>query len=228
MSVRQLRDLGRAIAGPAPATAREGMGPDEATERLAAAASSEGLLDVAYGFTDSPFGPLLVAMTGRGLVRLAYPNERAEDVLTDLGRRISPRVLESKRATDAVRRELDEYFDGRRTGFGLKVDLAMAAGPFTRRILEAAERIPYGHVMTYRAIAAVAGSPRGARAAGNALGSNPIPIVVPCHRVVHSGGGLGGYTGGLDRKVTLLSLEGVLRDGATKVAPSAGGGASPS
>jgi methylated-DNA-[protein]-cysteine S-methyltransferase len=212
-NVRDLRRLGESLRVPSEGAA------GAALEAVLAAARREGLLDVAYAFADSPFGPLLVAVTPRGLVRLAYPTEHIDDVLTDLARRVSPRVLESAPETDDVRRELDQYFDGRRTEFDTDVDLSIVSG-FTRRILEAAERIPFGRVMTYRAIAAEAGSPRGARAAGNALGSNPIPIVVPCHRVVHSGGGLGGYTGGLDRKITLLSLEGVLGEGQTRIEPA--------
>jgi methylated-DNA-[protein]-cysteine S-methyltransferase len=212
--VRDLRSLGDSLRMPA----REAVG--SAREGILAAARAEGLLDVAYAFADSPFGPLLVAVTPRGLIRLAYPNETADEVLEDLARRVSPRMLESARDTGEVRRELDEYFDGGRREFDVDVDLSIVSG-FTRRILEAAERIPFGQVITYRTIAAEAGSPRGARAAGNALGSNPIPIVVPCHRVVHSGGGLGGYTGGLDRKVRLLSLEGVLHEGQTRI-PSTG------
>ncbi len=213
-SVRNLKRLGDSLRTPA----LDGAG--SARESILAAARAEGLLDVAYASADSPFGPLLVAVTARGLVRLAYPTEAIDEVLEDLARRVSPRVLESPRDTGEVRRELDEYFDGARQAFDLDVDLSIVGG-FTRRILEAAERIPFGQVITYRTIAAEAGSPRGARAAGNALGSNPIPIVVPCHRVVHSGGGLGGYTGGLERKVALLSLEGVLREGQTRI-PSSG------
>jgi methylated-DNA-[protein]-cysteine S-methyltransferase len=216
MSIRDLRALGAALRAPSDEEA------GAARERLSSAARVEGLLDVAYGFTGSPFGPLLVAVTGRGLVRLAYPNESPDEVLADLARRVSPRVMESAADTGKIRRELDEYFDGHRRAFDVGVDLS-AVGGFTRRILEAAERIPFGEVVTYREIAAEAGSPRGARAAGNALGSNPIPIVVPCHRVVHSGGGLGGYTGGVARKVRLLTLEGVLAEGASRVGRPAPG-----
>ena len=204
MSTRELRDLGRALGG------ADAGPPAAAWDRLSAAARTEGLLDVAYAFADSPFGRLLVATTPHGLVRLAYPNESPDQVLQELASRVSPRVLESVADTDAVRRELDEYFGGQRRDFDLEVDMALVRGAFTRSVLQATERIPFGHVITYREIAAEAGSPRGARAAGNALGSNPIPIVVPCHRVVHAGGGLGGYTGGLSRKVTLLTLEGSL------------------
>jgi methylated-DNA-[protein]-cysteine S-methyltransferase len=122
---------------------------------------------------------------------------------------VSSRVLESARATDEARRELEEYFERDRRRFDLDVDLSLSHG-FTRRVLEATAAIPYGSVITYRDVAGRAGNERATRAAGNALGSNPIPIVVPCHRVVRTGGGLGGYTGGLDRKVRLLTLEGAL------------------
>jgi methylated-DNA-[protein]-cysteine S-methyltransferase len=173
-------------------------------------AAAERLLDVAYGTLDSPLGELLVAVTPRGLVRLAYDDEAVEDeVLADLTERVSPRVLRAPERTDAVRRELDDYFAGRRRGFETRVDWSLVRG-FAGDVLRATARVPFGEVSTYRDVAAAAGSPRAYRAAGNALGSNPIPIVVPCHRVLHAGGGLGGYTGGLDRKRHLLRLEGVL------------------
>jgi methylated-DNA-[protein]-cysteine S-methyltransferase len=180
-----------------------------ASVRLAVAAAETGLLDVAYGFADSPFGSLLVAVTPRGLVRVAYPDRDVEGELERLAEDVSPRVMESPQATEAIRRELDEYFAGRRRRFSVRVDLTRVRG-FTRRVLERTARIPFGSVSTYREVAAEAGSPRAFRAAGNALGANPIPIVVPCHRVVASGGGLGGYTGGVSRKLALLRLEGAL------------------
>lgn len=178
-----------------------------AAGRLASAAAAAGVLDVAYAETDSPFGKLLVATTRRGLVQLAYPNEDRDVLLRDLADRVSPRVLEAPAELDDVRRQLDEYFAEKREVFDLAVDYALTQG-FFRKVLRATARIPYGELSTYRVVATRAGSPRAARAAGNALGSNPIPIVVPCHRVIHSTGGLGGYTGGLDRKVFLLRLEG--------------------
>jgi methylated-DNA-[protein]-cysteine S-methyltransferase len=180
-----------------------------AAQALASRAAEEGLVDVAYATTSSPFGDLVVAVTHRGLVRLAYPNEEPGAVLEDLAARVSPRVLEVPGRLDALRRQLDEYFAGRRTRFETPVDLTLVRG-FTREVLRATRRIPFGSVRTYRDVATRAGSPMAFRAAGNALGSNPIPIVVPCHRVIHAGGGLGGYTGGLERKVHLLQLEGVL------------------
>lgn len=188
---------------------KTGPGGDPPLAALAEAAAERGLLDVAYATVDSPFGPLLVASTPRGLVRVAYPDLDADAVLEELARLVSPRVLEAPARLDEARRQLEDYFEGRRAGFDLPVDWALESG-FTLRVLRAATEIPSGEVTTYGAIAALAGSPRGARAAGNALGSNRKPIVVPCHRVVHSGGGLGGYTGGLDRKEHLLRLEGWL------------------
>ena len=130
-------------------------------------------------------------------------------MVEQLARRISPRVVRSPRPLEELERELDEYFSGRRRSFSLKLDWRLI-GPFARRVLTLTSEIPYGGHSSYGEIAAEAGSPRGARAAGNALGSNPIPIVIPCHRVLHAGGGLGGYGGGLERKRFLLELEGAL------------------
>ena len=170
-------------------------------------AAEEDLLDVAYADLDSPMGPLSVFVTPRGLVRLAYGV--ADDELDDLAERLSPRILAAPERTDAVRRELEAYFAGERHGFDVPVDWSLVRG-FAGAVLQATARIPFGSVSSYRAVAADAGSPNAYRAAGNALGSNPVPIVVPCHRVLHAGGGLGGYSGGLDRKRFLLHLEGVL------------------
>ncbi len=178
-----------------------------AVARFLRRAEREGPVEVAYEVADSPLGPLTVAVTARGLVRLAYRDER--DALDELAQDLSPRILRLPGRTDEVRRELDEYFEGRRRRFEVPVDWTLTRG-FTRKVLRAAARIPFGGLSTYREVASRAGSGRAYRAAGNALGSNPIPIVVPCHRVVHAGGGLGGYTGGLDRKEFLLALEGSL------------------
>jgi methylated-DNA-[protein]-cysteine S-methyltransferase len=172
-------------------------------------AADEDLLDVAYAELDSPLGPLTVFVTARGLVRIGYGS--ADDEVGDVAARVSPRMLAAPERTDDVRRELDDYFAGRRQSFDLPLDWSLVRG-FAGDVLQATARIPFGSVSTYRDVASEAGSPRAYRAAGNALGSNPIPIVVPCHRVLHSGGGLGGYTGGLDRKRFLLRLEGVLAD----------------
>jgi methylated-DNA-[protein]-cysteine S-methyltransferase len=176
----------------------------ELEERAAAA----GLLDIAYTTFDSPAGKLLLAATPRGLVRLAYIDEagQEDEVLEQLAARVSPRVLASARRLDQPRRELDQYFSGARTGFALPLDWRLTRG-FGRRVLKVTARIPFGSVSTYKDVAAQAGSPRGSRAAGNALGANPIPIIVPCHRVLHTTGGLGGYTGGLERKRLLLGIE---------------------
>jgi methylated-DNA-[protein]-cysteine S-methyltransferase len=178
-----------------------------AARRVSARAASEGVADVSYSSSDSPFGTLLLASTKRGLVRLAFPEEDLDSMLEHLVRTISPRIVEAPTPLDAARRELDEYFSGRRRKFDLKLDWTLV-GPFGRRVLRVTSKIPYGGVLSYAEVASDAGSPRGSRAAGNALGSNPIPIVVPCHRVLRSGGALGGYGGGIERKRWLLELEG--------------------
>ena len=192
-------------------TAADHLPPDSASSgAVAERAAAEGLLDVAYATVDSPLGPLIVAGTPRGLVRLSYSESSDDDaVLAELARRISPRVLEAPARLDGVRRELDEYFERRRTDFDLPIDWALTRG-FTTQVLRATAAVGFGRTTTYAEVAGAAGSPRAVRAAGNSLGSNPIPIVVPCHRVLRTGGGLGGYTGGLERKEFLLRLEGVL------------------
>jgi methylated-DNA-[protein]-cysteine S-methyltransferase len=180
---------------------------DAALPDLSAAAAAAGLLDVAYATMDSPVGRLLLASTPRGLVRVAYVEFEDEDaVLETLAARISPRVIAAPRSVDPGRFELDEYFAGRRRRFEISLDWQLVRG-FGRRVLEATARVPYGSVSTYKRVATEAGNERASRAAGNALGANPLPIVVPCHRILHSTGGLGGYTGGLDRKRALLALE---------------------
>ncbi len=178
---------------------------------LARRAAEDGLLDVAYGTYESPLGPLTVFVTPKGLVRLSYPGEPMERQMDELAALISPRVMAAPERTDEVRRQLDDYFGGTRRDFELPIDWRLLRG-FRRDVLRATARIPFGEVSTYREVAAAAGSPNAYRAAGNALGSNPVPIVVPCHRVLHAGGGIGGYTGGLDRKRFLLRLEGVVGD----------------
>jgi methylated-DNA-[protein]-cysteine S-methyltransferase len=184
--------------------------PDAGAPSLVERAAAEGLLDVAYSTVDSPLGPLMVAATPRGLVRVSYSQFRDDDaVLADLARRVSPRVLEAPARLDGPRRELDEYFEGRRTEFDLPIDWALTRG-FTTEVLRATAAVGFGHTTTYAEVAGAAGSPRAVRAAGNSLGSNPMPIVVPCHRVLRTGGALGGYTGGVERKEFLLRLEGVL------------------
>jgi methylated-DNA-[protein]-cysteine S-methyltransferase len=177
--------------------------------RLAERASEEGLLDVAYATTDSPFGTLLLATTPKGLVRVGLPNQDAGQLLVDLATRVSPRVLEAPAQLDEARRELDLYFEGRLTEFDLPLDWRLSKD-FRRRVLRAISRIPYGQTRSYMQMATRAGNERAVRAAGTACGSNPLPLVVPCHRVLRSGGALGGYGGGLPMKEGLLRLEGVL------------------
>lgn len=176
--------------------------------RLAGRADEEGLLDVAYAMSDSPFGPLLLAATPRGLVKLSLPGYDPEEALEDLAARISPRVLEAPARLDRTRRELDLYFEGRLTEFDLPLDWRLSKD-FRRRALRAIDRIPYGKTRSYTEIARSAGNERAVRAAGTACGANPIPIVVPCHRVLRSSGALGGYGGGLPMKEALLELEGI-------------------
>jgi methylated-DNA-[protein]-cysteine S-methyltransferase len=182
---------------------------EQAARRLNRRIAEQGLADVGYASVDSPFGTLLLAATKRGLVRLAFPEEDVDGVLERIALRVSPRILEARSTLDPARRELDEYFAGERKRFDLPLDWTLV-GPFGRRVLRAASNIPSGRVLSYAQVAAKAGTPRASRAAGNALGANPIPIVVPCHRVLRSGGALGGYGGGLDRKRFLLELEGAL------------------
>lgn len=178
-------------------------------DRLAGRAATEGLLDVAYTTADSPFGTLLLASTPRGLIRVGLPNQDADELLAELATRISPRVLEAPAELDQVRRELDLYFEGRLTEFDLPLDWRLSRD-FRRRVLRAIDRIPYGQTRTYTQMATSAGNERAVRAAGSACGSNPIPVVVPCHRVLRTSGALGGYGGGLPMKEALLRLEGVL------------------
>jgi methylated-DNA-[protein]-cysteine S-methyltransferase len=185
------------------------MSIETAIDRLADRAGAEGLLDVAYTTTDSPFGPLLLASTPRGLVRVGLPNQDRDELLAELAARLSPRVLETARPFEQARRELDRYFAGELTEFDLPLDWRLSRD-FRRRALRAIARIPYGQTRSYTQIAASAGNERAVRAAGTACGTNPLPLLVPCHRVLRSGGGLGGYGGGLPMKESLLRLEGVL------------------
>lgn len=185
---------------------RELPTPEELPDFTAAAAEA-GLLDVAYATLDSPLGKLLLAATPEGLVRLAYVEYYDQEaVLEQLAQKVSPRVLAAPRKLDEPRRELDQYFAGARREFEFPLDWRLSRG-FGRRVLEATARIPYGATGTYKQMATEAGSAGASRAAGNALGSNPIPIIVPCHRILHADGGLGGYTGGLDKKRLLLAVE---------------------
>jgi len=178
-------------------------------QRVIDRAATEGLLDVAYTTTDSPFGTLLLATTPRGVVRIGMPSQNAEELLEDLSARVSPRVLEAPAQLDEVRRELDLYFEGRLRDFDIPLDWSLSKD-FRRKVLRAIERIPYGQTRSYTQMARSAGNERAVRAAGSACGSNPIPIVVPCHRVLRTSGALGGYGGGLPMKEALLKLEGSL------------------
>jgi methylated-DNA-[protein]-cysteine S-methyltransferase len=175
-------------------------------ERLTAAAQDEGLLDVAYRTMDSPLGTLLVAATELGVVRLAFAGEDHDAVLQTLADRISPRVLRAPARLDGVVRELDEYFAGRRQAFDVALDWRLAAG-FRGAVLHHLVEIGYGHTATYAAVAQLAGNPKAVRAVGSACATNPLPVLVPCHRVVRTDGGMGGYLGGVAAKRTLLSLE---------------------
>jgi len=167
--------------------------------------------DVHYALVDSPVGTLVAASTAHGLATLSYADRFGgpDGALDWVAARLSPRMLEAPARLDDVRRELDEYFAGRRRDFDLPIDWALTS-PFGRRVLQATAAIPFGAVKTYGEMAAQAGNPKASRAAGRALGANPIPIVVPCHRVIGAGGRLTGYTGGLERKVALLGIEGVV------------------
>jgi methylated-DNA-[protein]-cysteine S-methyltransferase len=201
----QLSALLRAAAARLdPAAPRAGAG--DRADALPALADAAGLLDVGYARVDTPIGPLLVAATPVGVVRASFAHEGDDAVLEALARRVSPRVLEAPARLDAVRRQLDEYFAGARTAFDLPLDWRLSAG-VRARVLHAIAAIPYGRTGTYRSVAAAAGSPQAVRAAGSACATNPIPIIVPCHRVVRSDGTMGRYGGGEAAKRVLLEHE---------------------
>jgi methylated-DNA-[protein]-cysteine S-methyltransferase len=183
--------------------------PTQLDSRFRTAAHADGLVDVAYELADTPLGTLLLAKTEQGLCRIEYDPEPDRDVEM-LARAFGRRVLRTPGALDDVRRQLDEYFEGGRRDFELDLDLRLARKPFSRRVLEQLTRVPYGEVTTYGALANRAGAPRAARAVGTVMNRNPIPIVLPCHRVVGSTGSLVGYGGGLPRKEALLKLESAL------------------
>ncbi|HVE63798.1 MAG TPA: methylated-DNA--[protein]-cysteine S-methyltransferase [Mycobacteriales bacterium] len=198
-----MSDIEHALASPT--GERAAATPAHLTAAVVADATRERLLDVRYAVVDAPPGPLVVAATDAGVVRVSFdPPDVAAD---ELARRISPRIMEAPTLLDDVRRELDEYFDGRRTTFDVALDWRLVTGPFSRRVLTRTAAIPYGATSTYADIARDAGNAAASRATGNALGSNPLCILVPCHRVLRSGGGLGGYAGGLPAKRILLDLE---------------------
>jgi methylated-DNA-[protein]-cysteine S-methyltransferase len=175
-------------------------------DRLVVAAQTDGLLDVAYRTVDSPVGSLLLASTELGLVRVAYENEHHDAVLQDLADRVSPRILQAPGRLDEIARELEQYFAGRRHTFTTALDWRLSSG-FRRTVLAHLSDIDYGHTATYADVARLAGNPKAVRAVGTACATNPLPVVVPCHRVVRSDGTLGGYLGGVDAKRTLLDLE---------------------
>ncbi len=192
--------LAAAFPAPTPGEA------DSLRARLGERADEEGLLDVAYRTTDSPFGPLLLAATAEGLVRVAFEHEDLDEVLAGLATSVSPRVLRSGRRTDDVARQLDEYFAGRRQSFDIPVDLCLVRG-FRRRVISHLGEIAYGTTKSYAAVALAAGNPAAVRAVGSACAHNPVPIVIPCHRVVRSDGTIGQYLGGIEMKASLLALE---------------------
>ena len=174
--------------------------------RLVGAASSEDLVDVAYRILDTPVGSLLLAATTVGVVRIAFDAQCHDAVLDDLARKVSPRVLRAPARLDLAARQLDEYFCGRRHSFDLPLDLQLARG-FRRLVLGRLTDLDYGSMASYAAVAAALGNPKAARAVGTACAANPVPVVVPCHRVVRSDGSAGGYVGGVEAKRALLALE---------------------
>jgi methylated-DNA-[protein]-cysteine S-methyltransferase len=175
-------------------------------DRLVATAETDGTLDVGYRTVDTPVGPLLLAATAAGLVRVAYQREDHDAVLDSLASRISPRILRAPQRLDPIARELDEYFAGTRRHFDVRLDLRLSGG-FRRAVLSHLTQIDYGNTESYAEVARAAGSPRAVRAVGSACATNPLPVVVPCHRVVRSDGSPGGYVGGAEAKQTLLRLE---------------------
>jgi methylated-DNA-[protein]-cysteine S-methyltransferase len=174
--------------------------------RLALAAEAEGLLDVAFTTVDSPVGTLLLAATPKGLVRVAYDTEDHDRVLDILSRQISPRVLRAPKRLDVAARELEEYFGGQRRSFDLPLDLSLSRG-FRLLVQEHLPSIGYGQTRSYRQVAELVGNPKAVRAVGTACATNPLPVVLPCHRVLRNDGTLGGYVGGTAAKTTLLNLE---------------------
>ena len=174
--------------------------------RLVHEAEQEGLLDVAYTVLDSPLGRLLLAATPRGLVRVAYASEEHDRVLDTLAQKLSPRILRAPKRLDAVARELEEYFAKRRQVFDVPIDLSLSHG-FRQLVQKRLPEIGYGQTRSYRQVAELVGNPNAVRAVGTACATNPLPVVVPCHRVLRADGALGGYIGGADAKATLLQLE---------------------
>jgi methylated-DNA-[protein]-cysteine S-methyltransferase len=201
MTIRPDHDFAELFGSPA--------GDDEIASlyaRLAAQADEDGLLDVAYRTLDTPVGRLLLAATSSGLVRIAYEREGHDGVLRSLAGKISPRILETPRRLDEVARQLEEYFDGRRTRFDLPIDLRLSAG-FRRMVLSYLPAIGYGETASYRSVATAVHNPKAVRAVGTACATNPLPVVIPCHRVIRSDGQVGPYLGGPEIKHQLLDME---------------------
>ena len=204
--------LRRGPALPADPASANGRGPDPGglaavVEAALARADRDDLVDVGWVVTDSPVGPLTLAATPEGLVRVGFGTE--EGVLEDLAAAVSPRVVRLPARLDDLRRQLDEYFAGRRHRFEVPLDRRLSHG-YRRQVLEALSDVPYGETVSYKDLALRTGNPGASRAVGTAMATNPLPIVVPCHRVLRSGGALGGYGGGIETKVWLLRLEGAL------------------
>jgi methylated-DNA-[protein]-cysteine S-methyltransferase len=176
-------------------------------DQLAVAAEAYGVLDVAYGTIDTPVGSLLLAATDLGLVRVAYIAEDHDAVLQSLADRISPRVLHAPARLDRAARQIEEYFARRRTTFDLPLDWQLSSGFRNTVLHRLATDVPYGQTASYRALACRAGNPAAVRAVGTACSTNPLPVVVPCHRVVRADGSMGGYLGGPEAKRALLALE---------------------
>ncbi|MGV9316574.1 methylated-DNA--[protein]-cysteine S-methyltransferase [Streptomyces sp. NPDC003691] len=174
--------------------------------RLEAKAQAAALIDIAYTVVDSPVGPLLLAATERGLIRVAYAIEDHDRVLETLADKVSPRILRTPGRLDTAAREIDEYFDRRRQTFDLPLDLSLSKG-FRQLVQQHLPEIGYGQTRSYRQVAELVGNPRAVRAVGTACATNPLPVVVPCHRVLRTDGTLGGYIGGLEAKTALLELE---------------------
>jgi methylated-DNA-[protein]-cysteine S-methyltransferase len=206
---RRLRSLATSREGPGPVMSN-GRTADPVAALVAASltrADADGLVDVAWATTDSPVGPLTLAATTAGLVSIAFGP--ADDVVESLAAAVSPRLVHLPRRLDGVRRELDEYFTGTRRSFDLPLDRRLSHG-YRREVLEELSQVPYGSTVSYKDLAERTGHPRASRAVGTAMATNPIPVVVPCHRVLRTGGALGGYGGGLEAKQWLLRHEGAL------------------
>ena len=204
MSDRRIEELVKALRG-----GPDGADLGRATEGLLARAEGEGLIDVSYAYVDSPFGRMMVAGSERGILRVAFPHRPFDALLEQIAEVISPRVLEAPERLDEARRQLDAYFGGKLRDFDLPLDWRLTRG-FQNRAQHAIARIPYGETRSYGWIADKAGNPRAFRAAGTACGANPLPPIVPCHRVLPASGVIGSYGGGPEMKKALLELEGAL------------------